>query len=972
MHRIDINPDDWSQLTGLLDVALDLSPAARETWLAELSGRSPSLAMQLRRLLNEAARIETSDFLQTLPKIAESGQVSPDETVTAGTLVGPYRLLRELGAGGMGVVWLAERADGLISRPVALKFPHGPWIRDGLRQRMARERNILASLEHPGIARLYDVGLTDTGNPYLALEYVEGEPLNEYCDARGIDVRERLALFLQVIDAVASAHARLIIHRDLKPANILVEEPGRVRLLDFGIGQLLDEQQSLTDIAGNPGQAMTPDYASPEQISGSPLTVATDIYSLGIILFELLTGTRPFRVRRNARGELERDAPTPSLPPPSSRADRLPPDLDAIVLKALHALPEKRYRSGHAFADDIQHFLDGRPVTARPNTRAYRAGKFLRRHKLGTAATALAVSAVVAGMVTALWQAEIARTQADRAERTAQFITSIFEGVDPNMAGIEHQRTALDILDRARDRVMTELVGQSDLQVRLQAVLAQSYLGLYEPGRAYELLQQAMRSAAPLPDNELSQTSLHLMAAKALLGLRRLDEADRELDAAFENLDEARPNETFVSAKVLRSSIAYERAQYDDAAVAAEQALAAATSVTGLNDAALSEVHGAIGRAAGMQRDPDRSLEHNQAAFELALQARGGDYEYPSVLEAEHDYAASLIDTGRMEDALPHLRRSLESAQATYGDSSLIAARYSVRLGLTLMERGDLNSAITLIERGIHDEDAFDIPPSPAKAGRLRTLARANMAARRMPEAEAQIDVSIAVMQRFDAPSMMRVLQADRAFVNAANGGDFSISVDELEKIIRAQDADEPRFKTHLPDIYLGILKLWQDETGSALVTLARGVELARAQTRLSDLGEALTYLGEAQLGNGDTGGAQRSYTEAQTLLQQSQVAATPVQAEAMLGMGRIALIENDLATALATLAEAQQFWDAFDAESRGAGEVAFWQAEALTASKRRSEALGAYQRAASLLARSPLPMDARLARQARASAAAL
>lgn len=968
MQPIDIEPGDWSELTELLDVALELSPGERDAWLAELAGRSPMLAAQVSRLLSHAARVETSDFLQTLPKVAEGAPDSPAEPVSEGTLFGPYRLLRELGVGGMGAVWLAERADGLITRPVALKFPHGNWIRSGLRERMARERNILASLEHPGIARLYDVGLTEAGDPYLALEYVEGETLTDYCDARGLGVRERLELFLQVIDAVASAHGRLIIHRDLKPANILVEEPGRVRLLDFGIGQLLDEQQSATDTVDPPGHAMTPDYASPEQISGVPLTVASDIYTLGVILCELLTGARPFRMRRNARGDIERDSPAPDAPPPASG---LHEDLAAIVHKALRDLPEERYRSAHAFEDDIQRFLSGRPVSARPNTAAYRARKFLRRHKLASVASTLAVSAILAATATSVWQAKVAQEQAERAETTARFITSIFEGVDPNVTGIKRQRTALEILDRARDRVTTELAGQPDMQVRLRAVLAKSYLGLYEPARAYELLHQAMQSGVPMQRNEDTQTSLHLLAAEALLGLGRLDEGDRELDAAIENLDTARPDATFVRANVLRSSIAYERAQYDDANAAAEQALAAATRVAGLDDDLLSEVHGALGRAAGMQRDADRSLTHNEAAYELTLEAHGGNYEDPSVLEAEHDYAASLIDTGRLNDALPHLQRSLASAQSIYGDSSLIAARYSVRLGLALMESGALKAAIELIERGIHDEDAFDIPPSPANAGRLRTLARANMAARNMPEAETQIDASIAVMERFDAPSMMRVLQADRAFVVAANGGDFNNSTEELENVIQAQDADEPRFKSHLPDIYLGTLQLWQDQADAALATLTRGVALARLQTRLSDLGEALTYLGNAQLETGDSDGARESFTEAQAVLQQSQGTMTPARAEALLGLGRIALIEDDPASALAAFADAERFWDGFDAGSRGAGEAAFWQAQALAESGRPSEAGSAWQRAASLLARSPLPMDARLARQAESSAAA-
>jgi serine/threonine-protein kinase len=416
---------------------------------------------------------------------------------------------------------------------------------------MAREREILASLEHPGIARLYDAGVTDSGGPYLALEYVEGTPLDRYCGEGRLGVRARLELFLKVCDAVAYAHRKLIVHRDLKPANILVTPSGDARLLDFGIGKLLDDQQpqggSLTEVAGH---AFTPDYASPEQIGRLPLTVGTDIYSLGVILYELLTGRRPYRLKRDSRGALE-DAILDADPrPPSQAAEAralhraLRGDLDAIVLKALKKVPSERYPTVESFADDVQRYLDARPVMARADGRGYRIRKFLARHRLAAATAAVAGAAVIAGAGIALWQADVAREEARRAERVTGFIASIFQGVDPNLLGAARPLTATEVLDQAAERVTTELSGQPELQLRLRTVIARSYLGLYEPARARELLKSALAAAQAVPQLETQALqSLHLLTAQALLELTQLDDAERHLAVVLDGLSGRPPGE---------------------------------------------------------------------------------------------------------------------------------------------------------------------------------------------------------------------------------------------------------------------------------------------------------------------------------------------------------------------------------------------------------------------------------------------
>lgn len=303
---MNIDPANWTTVNKLLDEALQRPESDRADWLQSLKPEYAEFEIILRRLLSRVSNAKTHDFLEQFPSIAAAFPPAP----ASDQRVGPYRLIRQLGEGGMASVWLAERADGLIERQVALKLPHGPWASAGLAERMARERQILAALDHRNIAKLFDAGLSANGQPYLALEYIEGLPIDEFCastnNGEPRETKARLRLFLQVASAVAYAHGKLVLHRDLKPANILVDSDGSVRLLDFGVAKLLEggetRESRLTELSG---RALTPDYASPEQIVGEPLTVASDVYSLGVVLFELLTGESPYRLTRDSRGALE-------------------------------------------------------------------------------------------------------------------------------------------------------------------------------------------------------------------------------------------------------------------------------------------------------------------------------------------------------------------------------------------------------------------------------------------------------------------------------------------------------------------------------------------------------------------------------------------------------------------------------------------------------------------------------------------
>src|SRR5512138_1123254 len=391
-------PGHWQLIAPYLDRALDLPDADRERWLTELTTDHPDIAEAVRKLLAEHAELQKRGFLAA-PVLSPVRQALLRQTAATGEVVGAYRLVREIGRGGMSSVWLAERWDGQLQRDVALKLPfQGPRQAEFV-ERFKRERDILATLTHPNIARLYDAGVSAAGQPYLAMEHVDGKSLTAYCDDERLSIRERLRLFLQVLGAVEFAHSQLVLHRDLKPSNILVTRQARIVLLDFGIAKLLSSDAPSAGITQWAEGPLTPDYASPEQLGGQAVGTASDIYSLGVLLHELLVGSRVFSMGRVSRRELEqailtRDPQRPSQvvtteavaaarrTTPRRLAQSLKGDLDTIVLKALKKAPTERYLSVGAFAQDIANFLESLPVSARSDSRWYRSRRFIVRHKV--------------------------------------------------------------------------------------------------------------------------------------------------------------------------------------------------------------------------------------------------------------------------------------------------------------------------------------------------------------------------------------------------------------------------------------------------------------------------------------------------------------------------------------------------------------------------------------------------------------
>jgi len=497
--------DRWATLSPLLDELLELTGPAREQRLDEIEAADPELARELQHLMT--LEEERPDFLSQ--PVVHAGLFSAH----AEQEIGPYRLVSPLGEGGMGQVWLAVRADGLYERRVALKLLR-PGLGDvGLHARFTRERQILARLGHAHIARLLDAGISQDGQPYLALDYVRGEPITDYAQKRVLDLRSRLHLFAQVCAAVSHAHANLVVHRDLKPSNILVTSAGEVCLLDFGIAKLLDQEQvQSVDITRTGSRTFTLHYASPEQLRGEVITTMTDVYALGVVLYELLTDSKPYELTRQSDAAWEEAILGTEPGRPSQvaarkardsgslldkrRARLLAGDLDNIVLKALSKLPEQRYASVEALAQDLRRHLDGQPVQARAQSVGYRVRKYLRRHVLGLG-MGVGVSgllAVALGIVS--WQATKALREATRAQAMQDFVIALFEnsGNTSNSRGVDVRA----LLDAGVSRADTELASQPQARAELIGLIARLRSGLGDDAEALNLLDRQRQLFAQL------------------------------------------------------------------------------------------------------------------------------------------------------------------------------------------------------------------------------------------------------------------------------------------------------------------------------------------------------------------------------------------------------------------------------------------------------------------------------------------
>lgn len=758
-----MTPERWQRVRRILDRALELRGDERSAFLLEACGDDAILRSDIETLLRADAcgglplDAPVEKYADAL--VGEIADGAPASDTAIGRRVGPYRLVREIGRGGMGVVYLAERDDGQFEQRVAIKLLP-PGLDTAERERRLRsERQILASLEHPNIARLLDGGVTADGLPFLAIEYIEGMPIHRYCDKRRLGIKQRLALMLGVCDAVQYAHRKLIVHRDLKPANILVTADGQVTLLDFGIAKLLDPEADAPDtpLTRTGMRPLTPEYASPEQVRGEPITTGSDVYQLGVLLFELLTGQRPYRFDTRSPAEAERVICTQVPPRPSGVVRRSSPergkagrlrattperlerslrgDLDAIVLMALRKEPERRYASAAALAEDVRRHLAALPVTARPDSLSYRARKFVHRHAVGVAAS-LGVLLLVGGTVSiytyrlaqerdrAEQAAEDARLEERKTRQVAEFVTGLFNVANPDRSEAA-DLTARDLLDRGADRIESGLTGQPLVRASMLDVIGLAYSGLGLYDRARPLLDTALA----LRRQHLGDESAEVAESLGHLGtvLHRqgdLEGARRHHRQALAIQQDTAGADSRQLVEVLTNLgwVEEEDANYQSARRHLERAVAIHDRLDGPEDASFA-------RTLYMLASVHRRLDDYQHAVRLYVRAL-------SVLEQElgpdHINVARIVDglamtkhaLGEYDEARQLYERSLRITKAQLGPDHPEVATAAANFSVFLKRVGEFRRAMELYEQALRIEEAALGPENPYISYTLLGLGR--------------------------------------------------------------------------------------------------------------------------------------------------------------------------------------------------------------------------------------------------------
>ena len=754
----------WARLLGLLDQALQLPPAQRAAWLHALPAHDVPLRARLQQLLDDRQAIEGSNYLQSQPELDLSlAQALADEHAV-GDLVGPYQLLRLLGHGGMADVWLAQRADGAHQRPVALKLPligSSRRISAGFLQ----ECRVLSQLTHPNIASVLDAG-SDDQQHWLALEYVDGSTISQYCSEQRLDVRQRLALFIQVLRAVQHAHAHLVIHRDIKPGNVLVDRQGQVKLLDFGVAKLLAAAATPGDRDGGAataataapatlwdGRAMTPEYASPEQISGAAVGTASDVYALGVLLFELLLGRRlyagvttPLALQQAV---LHTDSPRPSrvarrsgeaskagqasragqasqagqagqagqtnqvtqvgLPgvSPKRLARQLSGDLDLIVQKTLRKDPAQRYATVAALAEDIERHLQQRPILARPDSWLHQLGLFTVRNRWAVAASAVLTLVLAGGVASSLWQARLARAEGERAKAAMSFLSGLFDNSARRGSGARpaFEVTGKELLQAGVDRLRNEFTERNALRLDLLKMLGKvgeemDLLDLVAP-----LHEEAVGLSRELfGEQHLQHAQAQLTRAESTLRGGDFERSLAQGQAALALLQPLRPVpfEDLAQAHVLMGNA-------HDQLKAREPSLAHLRAGLQLlqDNASTSENRSRAAYYLARALEAQGDLAGAEALYQDGLQAARKNFGPHSYIVAfgEDNYGDLLRQQARFADAEQHLRTALEVYSAVLGPKHLSVAGSHYNLGQVLAAVGQRDAAHAAYLRAIELSD---------------------------------------------------------------------------------------------------------------------------------------------------------------------------------------------------------------------------------------------------------------------------
>lgn len=866
-----MDPERWQRISPLLDALFELEPEARAHRLQQLRDEDPTLADELQTLITLDESHE--DFLAE-PLIA------PLAGLRAGGEVGPYRLERLLGEGGMGQVWLAARADGLYQRRVALKLLRPGLTDSNLRLRFSRERQILARLAHPHIARLLDAGISTDGLPYLALEYVEGEPITDYCRNHQLSLEQRLRMFHQICDAVSHAHANLIVHRDLKPSNILVTPSGDVRLLDFGIAKLLDSEAPMVEQTRTGVRAFTLHYAAPEQVRGEPVTTMTDVYALGVVLFELLTDTKPYRLKRQTDAEWEeailgadpqRPSQTMLRRAEDSGADvhvlrrharQLAGDLDNIVLKTLSKRPEHRYPSVEALALDLSRYEAGRPVQARPQSVGYRFGKYVRRHRWSLATGSLVAVVLSAALAIVAWQARQAVAEAGRAQAMQDFMVGVFETARGTPEG-----QALDLrglLDGALERGNSELARQPRARAELFGVIARLRIGLGDYREALTLLN---RQASILGGTSDVPVSLELESATQRGQVLRLLGEPRQCIALMQpELATARREQAQLPPQV-------------------------------------SEFYSQLGRC----RRDNGERQGARQLFERSLALRRDDKDEVGTVENLIDLANLQADAGQSGAALQGYAKARDQLRQKVGERHALQVEIGSRVASLRQGLGQTDAA----EREAADAFALAMEMNgaqhPATLSLRRQLAMLHIDQGRYAQADAELRAAIAQQQRRVAngdrdPSETRrdagelgTLQR-RLGVVAWERGDNATALTSMQRAVALarHHGDPMQLADALYDQARLLHATGRDRTALKAVTEARELRIERLGPRDPRIGDTDRLLGLVELSLGDHDRGMAHLAQAVTLTRNGYGSTHPNTREAELTLARQQALDGD------------------------------------------------------------------------------
>jgi tetratricopeptide (TPR) repeat protein len=774
----------WEALSPLIDELLALDTPARAERIAELRRDGHPEAGNLADLLGQYADMEREGFLEdpVVRPVYEPG--------LQGQVVGNYTLDSLLGQGGMGTVWLAHRSDGRYDAKVAVKLLNPALLGPGGIERFRREGQALGRLTHPNIARLIDAGVTHTGQPYLVIEYVEGETITKYCDMRHLDVTARVRLFLDVLAAIEHAHAKFILHRDIKPSNILVTTDGQVKLVDFGIAKLLDDSTDatpLSDLTRLGAYAFTPEYAAPEQVQGSEVTTATDVYSLGALLYVLLTGQHP--TVGAGRTPLERLRAIVDMEPvrPSEQSRVLRGDLDNIILKALKKSSAERYPNVEALAEDLRRHLNHEPVSARPDSLAYRAGKFVMRNRLAVGAASIVLVTIVAAAAVSIWQAIEATKQRDRALSLVarnDAVIDFVNGMLTEVAPAEQPVRVADLIERSK----SILIRENDIPEHRAAILSMLsayYLSSGKPAQAQDMLARARALTEATTDVDLRALLLCESAyAASLLGrpddarvmieqglgtqgvstssavqclrnrayiAQNTNDAQTALDYALRAQARLRQSpipKPDVEAEILADIAAahYLAGRNGEAERFYAQALGKMTEIGRGESPSVFFLRNNWGAASNSAGDTRRALEQYDEALRIAVQRSIGGEPPPYLLL---NRASALSSLARYPEALEAYRVAIESATRA-GNSVVRVGAIAYRAG-TYLVMGDIGRAEQELA-DIAPEVGKSVPPDSVPAMIIMQVqARIHAARGRYPEAIAGLTK---IVEFYDGRSM--------------------------------------------------------------------------------------------------------------------------------------------------------------------------------------------------------------------------